>query len=168
MFSQNLNFLRMVLIGLIISLTAINVSCSAPKTKGAYLDEFETFMVEVEENHYDFTNRQWEEYDEKYEKFTGEWQLKFQEEFTVYDELKVRRYILQYNYYKQKISLFELFEISKEDIETLKTEIQSKVEFYIENDMEDDLDLLIKEAKEISDTLVVFINESVEEYNQNK
>lgn len=168
MFKQNLNFLRMVLIGLIISLMAINVSCTAPKTKGAYLDEFETFMENVEKNYQNFNNRQWEKYDEKYKKFTGEWQNKFQNEFNYYDEAKIIKYEIQYNSYKIKSSVLDLIEISNDDFETFNQEVKNKVKYYIENDLEDDLDIFLEEASKVSDTLVIIINQTIEDYNQQK
>ena len=168
MISNKIIIRQTILSVIIASMLILTVSCSGPRTKEAYLDDFNTFMENVADNYSHFNHKQWEKYDERYAKFTGKWYKKFQKEFTIYDEVKVNKLIVQYNYYKQKSNLLDLFELSNEDIETFKKEVQYKVRYYIENDMEEDLEILIEEAGKVSDTLVILINQTIKEYKQDK
>ena len=132
-----------LLVGLFVML--LLGSCGEPATKEAYLEKYEAFVVGVEKSFDEFNEKDWEKAAEEYEKFAGEWYNKFKDEFTSKENIKLAALKVRYNaccaLNKTASGLKQLFESI--DVNKIKKQIQH----YIENDMDDDLDKLIDEAK---------------------
>ena len=120
-------------------------SCGAPSTKEAYLEKYEAFVANVEKSFDEFSEKDWGKAAEEYEKFAGEWYNKFKDEFTTKENIKLAALKVRYNACraldKTTTGIKELFESI--DVNKIKKQIQ----YYIDNDMDDDLEKLIDEAK---------------------
>lgn len=155
-FCQNLFTNAMVLM-LILLIT----SCS-PQSKESYLEDYKEFISEVRKENKGYTEQNWEKTDEKYKKFSGEWKKKFKDEFTWKEQIILTKYEFQYNLIKTKKSSVEFFNTYlKEDYDKLKEQIK----YYSENEMDDDIKFLMKEAKEIGDSATKVIEEIFIELN---
>jgi len=138
-------------------------ACSSPQTKEAYLESFEEFMKETGENYSDFDENDWKQNDEIYKHFTNEWYDKFSDELSISEELTIKGYQLEYNFYKAQLKSMDFFdEYLRDDYEELKEQI----EYYIENDMDDDLKELKRRAKEAGDTAISIFNRIIEDIEE--
>lgn len=145
-----------------ILLFLLNFSC-APQSKESYLEDYGKFMNDVAEEKKHFTDKQWAELDEKHEKFTGEWYDKFEEDFTFQDLIVLKKNEFQYNFTKinKKSSLF-LNVFQSKDAELLK----ERIKYYKENDMNDDLELLKKQADEMGVSATIMLEKVLVELNK--
>ena len=135
-------------------------ACSAPMSKESYLKKYEAFIKEVSNKNKDYDEKAWKNADEKYEKFQGEWYDKFKDEFTWQEQLEITKFSVEYNLYKAKDSSISLFNTYlKGDYEKLK----EKIKYYKDNNMEEDIDKLLKEAKELGDTSLVVVQDILKE-----
>jgi hypothetical protein len=135
------------------------ISCLAPENKETYLTRFSQFVNRVKEDHSKYTASDWEYADKRFRKFSEEWHDRFDEELTASEELKVAALILQYNMYKGKDKLENIYRKElKEDVDELKEQI----EYYMENDMEEDLERLKQGAREIGDSALRVVEEIIE------
>lgn len=129
----------------ILIISMLVVSCSTPLSKEGYLEKFETFVSEVAEKHDTYSDKEWAKKTEKYEKFSGEWYEKFKNDFTWQEKLKITGFQTKFHYYKV---LNQSSSAIKELLTALNfKEIKEKVQYYVKNDMEDDLNLLYEEAR---------------------
>ncbi len=131
-------------------------ACTAPKTKEAYMKKYEAFVERVEKNHSDYNKNDWKYADKKIKQFNEKYYSKFEDELTIKDQLKIGALSLKYNSLKGEE---EFGKAIKKEIQHLKDE----VEYYIENDMDEDLDKLIEGAGQIGDSLGVVIEDLVKE-----
>ena len=127
----------------IIALMAI--SCSTPLSKESYLEKFDTFTSEVSENYKIYSKKEWKKKTEEFEKFSNKWYKKFKADLTWQEEAKVTANKTKFIYYKalgQSSSAIKgLF-----DVLNVK-EIKEKAQYYIDNNMENDLNQLYEEAR---------------------
>ncbi len=135
-----MNSLKLTLIAAILMLA----SC-APGNKLDYLQEFDAFITEVSENCSEYTEEDWAKATEKYEKFTGEWYEKYEHELTVKDEIKVASYVAKWMYCEGIVKGVK--DVGKAVEEFNVQEFKEDVQYYIENDMMDELEDLLEEAK---------------------
>ncbi|MEN8115623.1 MAG: DUF6565 domain-containing protein [Bacteroidota bacterium] len=145
---------------LLVVIAVFMVSCGEPASKESYLERFDKFVNRVENNHENYTQKDWEWADTQFEKYNSEWYLKFRDEFTLKDQIKIKGLIIEYHSYKNNEDVDEMLkELFKDDVEN----IREKVEEYIDNDMEEDLDKLIEGAAEIGDSAVKALEDIIEE-----
>ncbi|HYQ56034.1 MAG TPA: DUF6565 domain-containing protein [Draconibacterium sp.] len=127
------------------------VSCSAPTSKQDYLDRFERFVEQVENNHKKYGGKDWEWADDKFEKYNSEWYLEYSDDFTVEDQIKIKGLIIKYHALKNKESIGDMLrDLFKDDV----NDIGDKIEKYIDEDFDEDLDKIIDGATEIGDSAV--------------
>lgn len=147
---------------LLLALTAVLMiigSC-APQTKEAYLEEYKEFISEVSEDYESFTNEDWERSLAEFRHFSDEWYLRFKDELTWKEQLEVGMYQVQYNLLRVKESSANFFDTYvDDDFKGLKEQI----EFYYENEMEEDIEFLVDQAREIGDSAVSVMKEIFEE-----
>ena len=140
-------------------------SCSAPDTKEAYMEKFEQFVDNVEANYKTYDEGDWKEANEKFEKFTGEWYDKFESNFSLSDEFVIKGLEARFYIFKAADETTDYFEEHlKDDYE----ELRDKVEYYIENDMKEDLEQLMKIAKEAGDSAVVILQGIIDDFKENR
>ena len=89
-----------ILVGFLLVLVFCLTSC-APMSKEAYLDDFSDFIKEVAENHESYSAKDWRKASEKYEKFTGDWYDKFEEELSFSEKAKVKAFQAKWLYYSE-------------------------------------------------------------------
>ncbi len=152
---QNNLYHASCIITITLLITFFLTSCSS-QTKESYLEDYKTFISEVSEKNLIFSDDDWEKADQKYEKFTDEWYKKFEDEFTWKEEILLGKYSLQYNFFKAKKSSTNFFNTYlKKDYDKLKEQIK----YYSENEMEEDLEFLIREATEMGDSATRLIED---------
>lgn len=138
-------------------------SCSTPWTKEAYLEKYEKFIKEVSTEYKEYDEDDWINKDEKFAKFNGEWYDKFKDEYTWKEEIILTKYSFQYNVYRARKDVEDLFNA----LFGSKEEVEKKIKYYVENDMQSDLEFLIQQAEEISESAEEFVNETIKKYQNN-
>jgi signal recognition particle GTPase len=128
----------------VLALLIATSSCVKPMTKDSYLKEYGEFITEIAGNCKTFDEREWEKQLQKYRKFNGEWYDRFKNDFSIKEKLIITSYKTQFNYCRTvqytSQSLKELFE-------TLNiSEIKNRIQYYIDNDMQDDIERFYREA----------------------
>jgi hypothetical protein len=141
-----MTFIFRILVFIMLSLF---FSCS-PKTKESYIKDFGEFIKEVNKDHNSFNKKDWQEADEKYDKYAGEWKSKFQDDFIWKDKLLINSYEAQYKGCKMKVGFSGFMDKLFNDFNKLK----KRVKYYSENDMEQDMAILNKRAQELGDDAV--------------
>jgi len=160
-FRKSISNFNYYIIVIILSLFSVLTACT-PQSKETYLSDYKEFMKNTEKQKTNFTEKDWEIADLKYEKFTGEWKDKYDDEFTWKEELVLAKYTLQYNIFKAGENSTGFYnEYIKEDFKDLK----ERLKYYKENDMDNDIDFLVEQAKEIGQTATDEINEALKELN---
>lgn len=148
---------------LVVSLTVFMVGCLSPMTKESYLEKFESFIDRVEQNHEKYNKKDWQWSDSQFEKFNGDWYLKYREEFTLSDQIKIKSFIIRYHTYKNKEDISEVLkQLFKEDVD----DVRKKVEEYIENDMDEDLGIIMEGATAIGDSAVKVLEDVIKELEE--
>ena len=141
----------------------IVASCSSPLNKEAYLEKFDSFIDRIEDDYRDFSAEDWKNADDEFNKFTGEWYDKFEDGFTVAEEFTITGYQARYYIYKAADGSFDYFDnYLKEDYEKLREDI----EFYIENDMEEDLEVIMESARQAGDSAVIILNKIIQDIKE--
>jgi len=123
----------------------VATGCSTPLSKDRYLKNFDTFISEVSENYKNYSDKDWEQKTEKFQKFSVGWYEKFKDDFSWKEKLKIATFHTKFHYYS---TLGQTSSAFKELLETLNVqEIKSKVRDFINNDMEAELNQLYEEAR---------------------
>jgi len=146
----------------IVALVAAN--CSTPMSKESYLKKFDSFISEISENHKTYGENEWQKMTEKYEKFSGEWYDKFKDDFTLKEHITIKANQGKWYYYRfmsETVSVKELLESL--DIKGVREQLQ----YYIDNNMQDDLQKFYEEAKNIGEGALGTITEILEELEVN-
>ena len=133
----------------LILILSIGLTSCAPQSKESYMNDYEEFLTEISEQSQSFTDSDWSEVDKKYEQFTGEWQDKFNDEYTFQEELILSKNDIQYNLLRAKVEAKKLFE---NVLEVDYDELKLKVRQYAEKDMTNDISNLLLEAKQTGDS----------------
>jgi hypothetical protein len=145
-----------------ISLTVFMVSC-APNSKDSYLEKFESFVDRVEQNHKKYNHSDWEWADHQFEKYNSVWYLKFKDDFTLSDQIEIKSLMIRYYSYKNKEDLNEILnQLFKEDMD----DVRAKVKKYIDDDMDEDLEMLKKGATAIGDSAVKVLDDVIKELKE--
>ncbi len=126
-----------------------SASC-VPSSKDKYLQEFDGFIQEVSDNYKTYTEQEWARMSEKYEKFVGEWYDKYESELTTKEELHVISNQTKWFYFEKVMNGISALDEAVQSIDTEK--LKKDIEFYVKNDMMDDLENLydsaVKKGKE--------------------
>lgn len=133
------------------------ISCT-PATKDDYMAEYAEFIESVEEKKNQDEVTDWETFDKKYDYYSEELYEKFKDDLTLKDVIKVNAYKLRFEAQRHKSSFFDSL-FSKEDI----NEVRSKLEDYIKNDMDKDVDKLVEEAQRVSEEFGQAVKDLAEE-----
>ncbi len=139
------------------------VSCSEPTSKESYMEKFESFVERVEQNHKKYTRKDWEWADERFEKYNTEWYRKFRDDLTLEDQIKIKGLVIKYHSLKDKQSIGDiLHDLFKDDV----NQLGKKIEEYIDNDMDEDLDKIIEGAESIGDSAVKVLEDVVRKLDE--
>lgn len=148
---------------LVASLFVFIVSCSAPSSKESYLEKFEHFVDRVKKNHEQYNKKDWTWADSQFEKYHNDWYLKYRDEFTLSDQIKIKSLIIRYHSYKEKEDIGEILQqLFNDDVD----DVRKKVKKYIENDMDEDLEILKEGAASIGDSAVKVLEDIIIELEE--
>ena len=148
---------------LLVGILFLMQSCFAPANKEVYLEEFEEFVETVEKGHKQYTREDWEWADERFEKFSGEWYRKFKGEYTLEDQIRIKGLVFAYKMLRgDENADSTLNDLFREDLDDFK----KRLDDYLENDAEKDLEKLIKEAGELGDSAVDLLEEVLKELEE--
>lgn len=145
------------------------ISC-APTSKEKYMEKFVSFLDEVSLEYKEYTPKDWNKMDEKFEKLTGEWYHKYEKEMTFKEDMKVQGYKLKYAYYKalaEGKATFDGFVDSvdvdgiKKDINNAAKDVKEAAEEFVNSidmdqvkkDMEEVGEEIVKAAEEVGKTI---------------
>ena len=145
----------------IILATILLITSCAPQTKEAYLRDYKGFILKVEKEHETYSDRDWNTSDRELKEFTGKLYSKFEKNLTWQEEILVKKYEFQYSFYKAKTDTKTFLKNTDDNEEYQK--LKEQLQYYIDNDMQKDIDELVKQAKEIGDSTAVIVNEIIEE-----
>lgn len=73
---------------------------SSPFSKESYLEDYKEFIEEVSNENDTYSDEDWEEADEQFEKFNEEWYAKFEEELSFTEKITVTKYNAEYKIYR--------------------------------------------------------------------
>lgn len=145
------------------SLVVFMAGCLSPSSKESYIEKFERFVDRVEQNHKKYNNKDWQWADSQFQKYNDDWYLKFGDEFTVSDQIKIKSLIIRYHSYKNKEDISELLkQLFKDDVD----DAREKVEEYIENDMDEHIDILIEGTAAIGDSAVKVLEDVIKQLEE--
>lgn len=135
----------------IAALAFLMVAC-APSTKEEYLEEYKEFIEEVSEKAKTYSETDWAEKTEEFEKFSKEWYERFKEELSLGEQMQVTAYAASFGYHKSNVDdlVNDIVDDVKEGLNEAGKEIGLMVEEIEEslNQTADDLDEMIEEATE--------------------
>ena len=117
-------------------------------------------MDSVQTEYLKYSEEEWAKIDNEFKKYDEVWYNKFNEDITWKEHIKLNSFSLRYNMYKARAFSQNWFdEYLKEDYEELKTQIK----YYKDNEMQEDIDFLLKQAKEIGDEAAQIVEEIIED-----
>lgn len=150
---------KLIIIGFVLTLI---FSCK-PWSKEAYFEDFKSFMEEVRKNHDHYTEEDWREADEKYDKFSGEWYDDWEDEMTLKEKMIVSGYDGEYYLYKGLDKGKEMMQkvFSEENIQEIKRQLKE----FKEQNLDEGIKEIQKQAEEIGEEAVKQINEIFKELN---
>lgn len=144
-----MNKVRKLVIAL---LTIFLVSC-APLSKDSYMKRFSEFTQEVTRNCKSYDSDDWKRMSRKYDTFSGKWYEKFKEEMSMKEVLLVRSYQARWWYNRGSSVLNDV------------VEVEQLIRFYVENDMQSDLQRICEEAHRIGGETEKTVNEVLKKLN---
>lgn len=157
-------FLNLIFKITIIFSLGLIISCS-PQTKDSYLEDYGYFMSDISNDENNYTEEEWLEIDEEYEKYSGELYEQFQEDLTLKEEIILTKYTVQYKLLRFKADTSGLMNLfNKKDF----VELKEQLKYYSENNMTDDIKSIIKEADEIGSEASKAIEDILKELNINE
>ena len=112
------------------------MGCS-PLTKDSYMRKFERFTKEVSYDCNKYDSKDWEKMSRRYDKLSGKWYEKFRDELSMKELLLVRSYQARWYYYRGSSILNDV------------VEVEQLIRFYVDNDMQSDLQRVCEEAHRI-------------------
>lgn len=96
--------------------------CSSKKM---YVASYDRFMKKVEKRQNDFTQKEWKELDEKFERFSGECFEKHREDLTTKERKRIMKYNFEYVLIRVKSEWpFELSQKDEDKVNEFLTEIE--------------------------------------------
>lgn len=132
--------------------TIILMGC-APMSKDAYMRRFSDFSQEVTRNCKFYDSDDWERMSKKYDNFSGKWYEKFKDDMSMKEVLLVRSYQARWWYNRGSSVLSDV------------VEVEQLIRFYVENDMQSDLQRICEEAHKIGGETEKTINEVLKKLN---
>lgn len=137
---------------LLIVLCTVFIGC-VPMTKDVYLRRFSEFTQEVTQNSKSYDADDWKKMSMKYASFSGEWYDKYKDEMSMKEVLLVRSYQARWWYNRGSSVLRDV------------VEVEHLIRFYVENDMQSDLQRICEEAHRIGGETEKTVNEVLKKLN---
>ena len=141
------------LIKIVIALATIFLIGCAPLSKDSYMRRFSDFTQEVTRNSKSYDSDDWERMSRKYDNFSGEWYEKYKDDMSMKEVLLVRSYQARWWYNRGSSVLSDI------------VEVEHLIRFYVENDMQSDLQRICEEAHRIGGETEKTVNEVLKKLN---
>ena len=142
---------KVVKLGIILT-TIILMGCT-PMSKDAYMRRFSDFTQEVNRDCKSYDAEDWERMSKKYENFSGKWYEKYKDQLSMKEVLLVRSYQARWYYSRGTTILNDV------------VEVEQLIRFYVENDMQSDLQRLCEEDHRIGGETERTVNEILKNLN---
>ncbi len=97
-------------------------------SKTLYIVSFENFIDKVQNNYDDFTEKDWEKADAKFEKLTEECYDKFENKLTERDKKKIVKYGIKYSFYRIRSEISMNLNIDNDDVDDFLDNIDELVD----------------------------------------
>lgn len=133
-------------IGCVLALIMLTTSCG-PQSKESYLNKYDKFIEEVGNEYKEYDSKDWEESNQKFEKYSKEYYSKFKEDLTWKEQIVVAKHQVKYGYYSSSTQISEVIKELFDSKELNK--LREQIKYYSENQMEDDLRFLVEQAEEL-------------------
>lgn len=148
----------------ILLITLFMVTSCAPSSKEEYLERYKKFMDEVSENYKTYSPEQWEMANEKFARFNNQWYQKFRPTLTWAEKATIAGY--QFKYQGLRVAC-ELGTFYDESMKTEMDELRSKVQYYVDNHLEEDLERFLEEVKVAGKAIYEELKRMADEINNN-
>jgi hypothetical protein len=157
-FSKTVSFL-------LILVFLVGINACVPMSKESYLAKYDDFIEKTKSQHTNYSEADWAKSDLVFEKFNGIWFTKFDDEFTIKDHLQISKFKIEYNLLKLKSNSKDLFHaLGFDDYEDLKKHLSH----YLKNDMEQDVQAVIDQAKIMGDSAFIRVNNILKDLDSKK
>ena len=90
----------LIVAGVVISTIIYVVKSSSPNSKESYLEEYKEFIEKVSDENDSYSEDDWAETDETFEKYNEEWYNKFEPELSFSEKLTITKYNAEYKIYR--------------------------------------------------------------------
>lgn len=121
------------------------IACS-PFTKEAYLDRYREFMAEVSSGYLAFDENDWAEADKEFDRLNNEWFNRFKDDLTNREKITISAHKIRYKTLKRAQSAGISIEgFLRKDMSKMREQLEQ----WVENNMQDELDNFLEEAKRI-------------------
>jgi hypothetical protein len=115
-------------------------------------------MNDVSTNRINYNDQDWKDADDKFKKFDVEWFKKFQNDLSFSEKATIYKYNLQYVVYRNSKEPIDFFnKYLKNGFEDLK----EKMQYYKDNQMNEDLKNLEKIAREAGDSASILFDKAI-------
>jgi hypothetical protein len=150
---------------MILGILLTSILFTACMNKDSYMANFEKFIADTGNNYSDYSDKDWQEKDTEYKNFSEKWYEKFKDELTMKEKVKITGYQVKYNYYR---TLNQASSVFNSLFETLNVDkIRQEVQYYIDNNMQSDLEKFYDEARKAGKAAEETVTEILEELKVN-
>jgi hypothetical protein len=133
-------------------------------TKEEYISQYKIFIGEIEENHQNYNEKDWQEKDKSFNGYSNDLYKIYEPEFSTEDKVLLAKYRIEYDIYRYNDEAKELladilnlyFELDRELKSTgivvlrqQKENLKREIENYVENDMNNDMEFIIEQTGKI-------------------
>jgi hypothetical protein len=141
----------------------------AQTTKEQYLKEYKAFINSVSDEYEKYSLDDWDKTDKKYIYYSSKLFDKFEDELAWEEKyLNVYANDLLYIKYRADYDANYLYQVNSGDRSDYKTAIKNRIKFYIDNNLEDHIDILLSAVKFISVKLALTVSDAIDEYKKEK
>lgn len=135
------------------------LSC-APTSKEDYISDYKEFINKVSDEYKTYNDNDWNRAERKLDKFSGEWYDKFSKELSAKEKIVVAGYKAKFKYL---YALGKSGDTLNDIVDSFDGDDTSEFEKYIENDLKDDVNNVVKEAEKAGEDLVDYIEDLIDD-----
>lgn len=137
-------------------------SC-APSSKDTYIADYKKFINRVSDEYKTYNEKDWDRAQRKLDKFSGEWYDKFSTELSTKEKITVTGYKAKFNYL---CALGKSGNAINDIVDSFKENGGSELEEYVDEELEDDINDVVKEAEKVGKDLLDYIEEWIDEVSR--
>lgn len=136
----------------------------APANKEAYLADYKEFMNNLADERKDYGDVQWKKAKAQFKLYSDKWYNEFEEELTTGERLLLAGYETKFAYF---YAAYEAREAIDDVMQSLRgadrKSLRATIQEYVDKDLDDDLEDLYDEAKEIGGETLEIVEELFDE-----